>query len=145
MGLLCLISLSVLLLLDKPKFASCGSILFYMPFVSKSIKITFIPVAEEMSKRGHEVVVITQHPGKKPNPNFKEIIVDGNEFDEMTERVSKEKLKSGANADLPVMELIETALMVSNVIYYLSANNYNFTKIIFLFRIFCIIKLFIFQ
>ena len=84
-----------------------------MPVVSKSIRITFIPVAEEMAKRGHEVVVITQHPDKKPIPNLKEITVDGNEFNEMLERVSKEKLQNDGNADPPIMELITTGLIVS--------------------------------
>ena len=48
-----------------------------------------------------------------PNPNVKEIVIDGNEFNEMTERVSDEKLKSGADSAPPLMELINTAVVVS--------------------------------
>ena len=67
---ICLAGLSIVLLANQSNFASCGSILFYMPIVTKSIRITFMPVATEMAKRGHEVVVVTQHPDKKPNLNF---------------------------------------------------------------------------
>ena len=108
----CVLSLLVLLI-QQPRVASGGSILFYMPFVSKSVKITFMPVAEEMASRGHEVAVLMQHGTKNPNPNVKEIIIDGNEFNEMTERVSDEKLKSGADSTPPLMELINTAVVVS--------------------------------
>ncbi len=41
-----------------------GRILFYMPLVSKSMKITFMPLAEELARRGHEVVIIMPHDGK---------------------------------------------------------------------------------
>ena len=115
-GILCnrLLVLSILvLLMDQPRAVSGGSILFYMPFVSKSIKITFMPVAEEMASRGHEVAVVMQHPTKNPNPNIKEIIIGGNEFIDMTERVSNEKLKSGADATPPLMDMINTAVVVS--------------------------------
>ena len=58
------------------KLASCGSILFYIPFCSKSVKITFMPLAEEMAERGHEVVVVMPFATKKPHPKVKEIIID---------------------------------------------------------------------
>ena len=64
-------------LLGGKLLVSGGNVFFYMPVVSKSIRITFMPVATEMAKRGHEVVVLTQHPDKNPNPNITEINVDG--------------------------------------------------------------------
>jgi hypothetical protein len=35
-----------------------GHILFYFPIITKSAKITFMPVAEEMAKRGHQVILV---------------------------------------------------------------------------------------
>ena len=52
-----------------------------------------MPVASEMARRGHEVVVITQHPDKKPDHNLTEITIDGKIFNDMIEKVSVEKLK----------------------------------------------------
>ena len=72
-----------------------------------------MPVAEEMAKRGHQVVVITQHPDKKPTANLKEIIIDAKDFEELTAQVSAEKLKTGGNPDPPIMLGVEYALKVS--------------------------------
>ena len=74
-----------------------------------------MPVASEMARRGHEVVVITQHPDKNPNPNITEITIEAKEFNEFTERVSAEKLKTGGNPDPPIMEMIELQLSVRTV------------------------------
>ena len=112
LGAFCLVTFAILLV-DKPKLASCGSIFFFMPFVSKSIKITFMPLAEEMAARGHEVVVLMPHPTKKPNPNLKEIIIDGREFIEMTDKVSEQQLKTGADGIPPVFEIFNAGLLVS--------------------------------
>ena len=108
-------SAATLLLLDQQNLVSSGSVLFFMPMVSKSIRITFMPVASEMARRGHEVVVITQHPDKNPNPNITEITIEAKEFNEFTERVSAEKLKTGGNPDPPIMEMIELQLSVSGI------------------------------
>ena len=72
-----------------------------------------MPVASEMARRGHDVVVVTQHPDKKPNSNLTEIIIDGKEFTEFADRMSAEKLKTGGNPDPPIMEAIELQLSVS--------------------------------
>ena len=104
---------AAILLIYEAQLGSCGSILLYMPFVSKSMKITFMPIAEEMATRGHEVVVVMPYQTKKPNPKIKEIIVEGKEFTDMTDRVSEQKLKTGADANPPLLELINTALLVS--------------------------------
>ena len=107
------IALTTLLILEGPQVASGGSILFFMPVVSKSIRLCFMPVAAEMGRRGHEVVVITQHPDKKPNPNITEITVDGKAFNDFMESVSAEKLKTGGNPDPPILEMIDIQLSVS--------------------------------
>ena len=72
-----------------------------------------MPVASEMARRGHEVVVITQHPDKKPVANLTEITIDGKEFNEFVEIISTEKLKLGGNPDPPMMKIIELQLLVS--------------------------------
>ena len=100
-------------LLEQSAVVSGGSILFYMPVVSRSIRITFMPVASEMARLGHEVVVVTQHPDKKPNPNLTEITIDGKIFNELTEKVSEELMKSGSSPDPPLNEFVEAQLAVS--------------------------------
>ena len=108
-----LIVLHLILFLGQPNVVDSGRILFYMPLVSRSIRITFMPVASEMAGRGHEVVVITQHPDKKPDPNLTEITIDGTIFNNLMEKVSAEKLKTGGNPDPPLMEFVEAQLAVS--------------------------------
>ena len=43
--------------------STAGKVLFYMPFISESVKITFMPVAKELSSRGHSVTIVTPYPG----------------------------------------------------------------------------------
>ena len=97
----------------RQPMVSGGNIFFYMPVVSKSIRITFMPVATEMARRGHEVVVLTQHPDKNPNPNITEITIDGKIFNDLTERISKEMMKEGGSTSPPFMEFVEANLAVS--------------------------------
>ena len=117
------ISLSVIFSITK--FVSCGSVLFYVPFGSKSMKITYMPLAEEMAKKGHEVVVVMAYPTKKPNPKVKEIIIDGTEWMEMQEHLSNEKLKTGADASPPIFELVDMATLVRDIYNYCSSTMYN--------------------
>ena len=101
--------------LEQPTIVSGGSILFYMPVVSRSIRITFMPVASEMARLGHEVVVVTQHPDKKTDPNLTEITIDGKIFNDLTEKVSEELMKSGSSPDPPLNEFVEAQLAVSSL------------------------------
>ena len=52
-----------------------------------------------------------------PEPNLTEIIIDGSEFNELMDRVSEDKLKTGGNPDPPILEFIELQLKVSSVVY----------------------------
>ena len=72
-----------------------------------------MPIVDEMAARGHEVVVLMPYPTKNAHPRVKEIIIEGKEFVDMTDRVSEQKLKVGGDANPPVFELINTALLVS--------------------------------
>ena len=104
----------LILLATIIKLASCGSVLFFIPFMSKSVQITFMPMANEMAAKGHEVVVVMPYATKKPNPKVKEIIIDGKEWDELQERMSIEKLKTGADSKTPLFEAVDIAVSVSN-------------------------------
>ena len=115
-GIKVLVKLQTLLILLATiiKLASCGSVLFFIPFMSKSVQITFMPMANEMAAKGHEVVVVMPYATKKPNPKVKEIIIDGREWDELQERMSIEKLKTGADSKTPLFEAVDIAVSVSN-------------------------------
>ena len=104
--------LLVVLLGTVVKLASCGSVLFYIPFCSKSVKITFMPLAEEMAARGHEVVVVMPYASKTPNPKVKEIIIDSTEWDGMQAKMSEEKLQTGADSKPPLFEIVDIAIKV---------------------------------
>jgi hypothetical protein len=57
--------------------ADCGNVLFYMPFISESVKITFMPVVKELASRGHGVTVVTPFPDKTvEQPNVRQITFD---------------------------------------------------------------------
>ena len=108
----------VILLATIIKLASCGSVLFFIPFMSKSVKITFMPVAEEMASKGHEVVVVMPYATKKPNPKVKEIIIDGKELDDLHEGMSVIQLKTGADSKYPLFEVVDIAVSVSKYLIW---------------------------
>ena len=43
-----------------------GKVLFWSPFGTKSTKITYMPMLEELVNRGHEITVV--HPSKMKQP-----------------------------------------------------------------------------
>ena len=51
-----------ILVVTMTAFAEAGKVLIWLPMVSKSVKITYTPVVEELARRGHEVYVA--HPFK---------------------------------------------------------------------------------
>ncbi len=53
-----------------------GRILFYMPLTSKSMKITFMPLAESLAERGHQVVVLMPHQATPKSKNLQVVTVD---------------------------------------------------------------------
>ena len=68
--------------------ASSGSFLFYMAFASKSVKITFMPLAEELSKRGHDVTVVMPFASQEPVKGIKEIVAQS-PIEEMLSQVGR--------------------------------------------------------
>ena len=43
---------------DASSSPSGGKYLFYMPYVTRSMKITFMPLVNELANRGHQVHVL---------------------------------------------------------------------------------------
>ncbi len=57
--------MSVSAVLDQKEVTRKASrFLFYMPLISKSMKITFMPLAGELASRGHQVVVVMPYESK---------------------------------------------------------------------------------
>ncbi len=54
--------------------ADAGRILIWMPVGSKSMKITYLPLAEELVRRGHEVVIVHPFKSEKPLKGITEIV-----------------------------------------------------------------------
>ena len=104
----------LILLATIIKGASCGSVLFYVPFVTKSVKIGFMPLAEKMATKGHEVVVVMPYATEKPNPKIKEMIIDNQEWEEMQATVSEEKLKTGGDPMSPLIEIVAIAILLND-------------------------------
>jgi glycine cleavage system protein P-like pyridoxal-binding family len=55
-------STTLFILLLSAAVADCGKVLVWLPVVSKSMKITYTPLVEELARRGHQVTVA--HPFK---------------------------------------------------------------------------------
>ena len=94
---------------------SGGSVLFYMPVIPRSMRITFMPVAAEMAIRGHEVVVVSQYPDTNPNPNITEIIVDEKrQLATFYNKISQQTLNEGVETYASIMEFCDVAISVSD-------------------------------
>ena len=93
-------------------FGHCGKVLFYMPFISESVKITFTPVARELAARGHSVTIVTPFPDK--NVDMRQISFDNAFMVENIRRVSNEKLSSTSNGSFPIFELFSISFTVSH-------------------------------
>ena len=60
-----------------------------MPVCAKSAKITFMPVAEQLVKRGHNVTLVTPHRSDvKWNDNFRDVVVLEGFIEKMMEQFS---------------------------------------------------------
>lgn len=87
--------------------ASAGNFLFYMPFVTKSMMITFMPVAEELGKRGHKVSVVIPAAHDKQLENVEQIVVP-NLMEEKMKEMSSDML-NGKSIMLPINEMLDMA------------------------------------
>ncbi len=67
-----------------------GHIVFFMPICPKSAKITFMPVAEQLVKRGHNVTLVTPYKSdvKWNSENFRDIVVMSGYIDKMMDQFS---------------------------------------------------------
>ena len=48
--------MTILIFVIFPKIIFAGNILFFMPFIPKSGRITWMPIAEELAARNHNVL-----------------------------------------------------------------------------------------
>ena len=93
--------------------SNCGKILFYMPFISESVKITFMPVAVELASRGHSVTIVTPYPDKMlDNSNIRQISFDSEFMVDKIRQISKEKLNPDSDDKFPIFELFNVAFTV---------------------------------
>ena len=91
----------------------CGKILFYMPFISESVKITFMPVAVELASRGHSVTIVTPYPDKMlDNSNIRQISFDSEFMVDKIREISKEKLNPNSDDKFPIFDLFNVAFTV---------------------------------
>ena len=104
----------LIIFLGRPLVVSGGSVFFYMPVVTRSIRLTFMPVANEMARKGHEVVILTQHPDKNPIPNITEITIEGKIMKVVSEKMSEDVMKEGASTSPPLMDFVEAQVAVSS-------------------------------
>lgn len=56
-----------------PSPIECARILGVLPFLAKSHMVTFSSLTKELSRRGHEMVVVSTFPLSKPMPNYTDI------------------------------------------------------------------------
>ena len=49
--------MTILIFVIIPKLILAGNILFFMPFIPKSGRITWMPIAEELAARNHNVTL----------------------------------------------------------------------------------------
>ncbi|XP_071743553.1 UDP-glycosyltransferase UGT4 isoform X2 [Lepeophtheirus salmonis] len=100
---------TTLMLLWSPGIES-KKLMFYYPMMSKSVLMTFVPLAKEMRNRGHEVTIVS--PYVLGLSNISEISCDKDElFPKVSEKASKTILKGESifqvyKIMMPVLETI---------------------------------------
>ena len=98
-----------------------GKVLFYMPFISESVKITFMPVAKELAARGHAVTIVTPFPDKSVDSlNLRQISFDNKFMVDSIRQMSKSKLNPDADASFPIFDLFNIAFTVSSISFAFS-------------------------
>eukprot|EP00095_Tigriopus_kingsejongensis_P005737 maker-scaffold28_size608977-snap-gene-1.14 protein:Tk05737 transcript:maker-scaffold28_size608977-snap-gene-1.14-mRNA-1 annotation:"udp-glucuronosyltransferase 2c1" len=85
-----------------------GRYLFYVPFVSKSMHITFMPMVEELSRRGHQVTVVMPFAMDESIPNVEAIVVE-NQMDKVTMEVSNLLLQNSTSM-MPMQKMLWASL-----------------------------------
>ena len=63
--------------------AEAAKIMFYVPFVSRSMKITYMPVVNELVARGHDVTLVHPFDSEKSVPQNLKIISNESPMDEI--------------------------------------------------------------
>ena len=84
-----------LILITVFVIANCepGKILFFMPVIPKSSKITWYPLAKKLADRGHQVTIVCPYGSDSAYPNIVELAVPTNNFEMYTNAISRNILK----------------------------------------------------
>ena len=88
-----------------------GKYLVYIPFSSKSIKLSLMPMAKELSKRGHNVTIVSPYLEKKPIPGIIEItnvFPNENLFTSVSETLLKEN--ASGSLDMPFTDVLDATV-----------------------------------
>jgi hypothetical protein len=100
--------LPILALLFAPT-VHCGKIMFYLPLMSKSVKMCVMPLAEELGRRGHHVTLVLNFASATPAPNVTEIVVES-DFERVTREMSTRLLSESASGSLASISPLTTVL-----------------------------------
>ena len=65
-----------------------GKVLFWSPFGSKSTKICYMPMLEELARRGHEITIVHPNKAKQSTKGISEIL-SSDKVDEFLNNISK--------------------------------------------------------
>lgn len=87
-----------------------GKIMFYFPIASKSIKMTFLPLAEALIDRGHFVSLIMPYEYDTKGRSNAEVITVDNVVEDLAEINSNRLLQN----DIPINDIMKGALKVNN-------------------------------
>lgn len=74
--------------------AEGGKVLFYMPIIPKSSKITWYPLARKLAELGHQVTIVSPYGSDKAYQNLEEIVLSENYLDGIANNISSEILRS---------------------------------------------------
>eukprot|EP00092_Neocalanus_flemingeri_P013186 GFUD01014211.1.p1 GENE.GFUD01014211.1~~GFUD01014211.1.p1 ORF type:complete len:520 (-),score=100.48 GFUD01014211.1:177-1736(-) len=105
----------LLVLLSSPCLVQSGKILLWCPVGSKSMKITFMPVIEQLASNGHDITLVTPFLSKEKIKGVTEIRAVS-KFEDILDGFSREALKENPTVIIPPFgQMFHAALSGSNV------------------------------
>ena len=88
---------------------NAGHYLIWLPTMSRSVKIGFMDVGQELARRGHEVTVVTPFKSQTEVAGVREILVDSN-FHEVTDAITEEEFVKGNTFVMPIDIQIDVSI-----------------------------------
>jgi len=90
-----------------------GNILIWAPVSSRSVKITFMPLAKELASKGHDVLLVYPHKSKHQTKRITELTINGSRFTELTEKTSSIAMTDGKNPSL--LDVVDTMIETNDI------------------------------